>query len=109
MSSWKLCVALAAAALPALSQQYSDQYALILSDEPVITRFQGRDAHRSAAAEAYRRQISTAQQTVRAAARSRRVNVTGSADTVLNAVFVHATPEQAADLKSVPGVKAVIR
>ena len=109
MSSWNLCVALALAALPALSQQYSDQYALILDDEPVITRFLGRDAHRSAAAELYRRQITTAQQAVRAAVGSRRVTVTGSADTVLNALFVHATPEQAANLKTVPGVKAVIR
>jgi minor extracellular serine protease Vpr len=104
-----LCAALAVAAIPAFSQQYSDQYALILSDEPVIARFQGRDAHRSTVAEAYRRQLVSTQQAVRAAALSRKATVTGSADTVLNAVFVHATPDQVAGLQSIPGVKAVIR
>jgi uncharacterized protein (TIGR03437 family) len=101
--------ALAVAAIPAFGQQYSDQYALILSDEPVIARFQGRDAHRSTAAEAYRRSLVSSQQAVRAAAVSRKTTVTGSADTVLNAVFVHATPDQVAGLQSIPGVKAVIR
>ncbi len=101
--------AVMAASLPAFGQQYSDQYALILDDTPVIARFPGRDAHRSAAAESYRRQIVTAQQAVRSAALARKVTVTGAADTVLNAVFVHATPDQVDTLKSIPGVKAVIR
>ena len=87
-----VCAALAALALPAWSQNYSDQYALILNDDPVVARFPGRDMHRTAAAEAWRRQILTAQQAVRAAAVARKVTVTGSVDTVLNAVFVHATP-----------------
>ncbi|MDE3167798.1 MAG: S8 family serine peptidase, partial [Acidobacteriota bacterium] len=104
-----VCAAVIAASLPAFGQQYSDQYALILDDTPVITRFPGRDAHRSAAAESYRRQIVTAQQAVRSAALARKVTVTGAADTVLNAVFVHATPDQVDALKAIPGVKAVIR
>ena len=114
MSFWKvgrttLCAALAALAIPAFAQQYSDQYALILDDAPVVARFPGRDAHRTAAAEAWRRQITTAQQAVRSAALARRITVTGSADTVLNAVFVHARPDQIGDLKGIPGVKAVLR
>lgn len=104
-----LCAAMAAALVPAFGQGFSDQYALILDDAPVLARFQGRDAHRSAAAEAYRRQLVTAQQSVRAAVLARKYAITGAADTVLNAVFVHATPDQLADLKTLPGVKAVIR
>src|SRR5258708_32273522 len=114
MSLWNIrraivCAALAVAAIPAFGQQYSDQYALILSDEPVIARFQGRDAHRSIAANAYRRQLTSTQQAVRSAAVSRKATVAGSADTVLNAVFLHARPDQVADLQAIPGVKAVIR
>lgn len=101
--------AMAAASLPAFGQQYSDQYALILGDTPVVARFPGHGGQRSTAAEAYRRQIVTAQQAVRAAAIARRVTVTGSADTVLNAVFVHATPDQVASLKTIPGVIGVMR
>jgi minor extracellular serine protease Vpr len=95
--------------LPAFAQQYSDQYALILDDTPVVARFAGRDTQRSAAADAYRRQLVSAQQAVRSQATARKVMVTGAADTVLNAVFVHAQPDQVADLKAIPGVKAVIR
>jgi minor extracellular serine protease Vpr len=104
-----LYAAFATVSLPVFGQNYSDQYALILDDSPVIARFAGRDAHRTAAAEAYRRQIVTAQQAVRTAAVARKVAVTGSSDTVLNAVFVHALPGQLADLQALPGVKAVIR
>ena len=104
-----VCAALTASFFPAFGQQYSDQYALILDDAPVVARFQGRNGNQTAAAQAYRRQIVTAQQAVRSAAVARRVTVTGAADTVLNAVFVHAAPDQVDSLKAIPGVRAVIR
>ena len=111
MPSWILrgLVLSATLTLTGFGQQYSDQYALILDDAPVAARFAGRDGHRSAAAQAYRRQVISAQQAVRAAAAPRRVTVAGAADTVLNAVFVQAAPAEAASLKNLPGVKAVIR
>jgi uncharacterized protein (TIGR03437 family) len=38
----------------------------------------------------------------------RNLRVTGSVDTLLNAVFVQASPDRAAELRGVPGVKAVV-
>src|SRR5215831_5043030 len=95
--------------LPAIAQQYSDHYALILDDAPVAVRFPGRDAHRGAPAESYRKQVLASQAAVRRGVGQRRVAITGSVDTVLNAVFVRATPAQAVALGRLAGVKAVVR
>src|SRR4051794_25246394 len=88
--------------------QSSGQYALILKDPPVSSRFTNRETLRSPAAETYRQQIVRAQQTLRHAATTRGINVTGSVDVVLNAVFVAATPDRVAELQSLPGVLGVV-
>src|SRR5215510_4295261 len=58
-------VAALAAALPALAQTYSGQYAVILRDAPVAQRFVGRESLRTTAAEGHRRQIGVAQEALR--------------------------------------------
>lgn len=70
-------------------------YALILEDPPAAVKA-------SAAT-----RIRAAQIGVRAELARRQVPVTGSVNTLLNAVFVRATPEEAARLKALPGVKRV--
>jgi minor extracellular serine protease Vpr len=95
-------------AASAFSQTYSTHYALILDDSPVAERFVTRDAMRTTQADGYRRQILNMQDAVRREAVSRRLQVAGSVETVLNAVFVVASPAQLGDMQSIPGVKAVI-
>ena len=83
------------------------RYALILNDPPVseFTRSH-RDAP-LAAVEDHHRQIRSAQESLRSELDRRQYMVTGSVRNVLNAVFVVATPDQVAELRSLPGVKAV--
>ena len=64
---------------------------------------------RSPAAESYRRQIVSGQETLRQAAAARNIPVIESVDTLTNAVFVSATPDRMDELKGLPGVTAVIR
>lgn len=84
----------------------SGRYALILSD-PSAAEF--AQAHRNAphAVENHRQQLRDAQSALRSQLANRKYKVTGSVETVLNAVFVIATPAQVAELRSLPGVKAV--
>jgi uncharacterized protein (TIGR03437 family) len=49
-----------------------------------------------------------AQTTLRSALAQQKIDVTGSVDTLANAVFVAARPDQVAALKSLPGVVAVV-
>src|SRR5215471_4751832 len=100
---------LAAMAAPSFAQIFSDHYAVILKDSPVAERFAGHEAMRSTAAEAYRRQIGTSQAAVMRQIRARNIEVVGSADVVLNAVFVSVAPERVAELKALPDVVEVVR
>ena len=99
----------AVAAVPGNAQFASNRYTLILEDPPVAERFAGREAIHSTAGETYRTQLETKQQSLRQELASRNILVTGSASTLLNAVFVTATPDQVSVLSSLPGVKAVLR
>ena len=103
-----LAVLLLSAAMPVFAQTYSNHYALILKDPPVTARFAGREAVRSAAAETYRQQIARSHATIQLEAAARSIAVTGTADVVMNAVFVVATPDRVAELQQIPGVLAVI-
>ncbi len=94
--------------LPSFSQLAANRYTLILDDQPVAERFVGRDGVRSSAAVAYRGQIEAKQQNLRTALASRRIQVTGSVSTLLNAIFVSAAGDQVASLASLPGVTAVV-
>jgi minor extracellular serine protease Vpr len=100
-----LCIAGASSSFAELA---SNRYALILEDPPVASQFQSREAVQSAAAKSYHQQILARQRTVRSELSARNIQVTGSVDTLQNAIFVVATPERAAELKNVPGVKAVV-
>lgn len=86
----------------------SGRYALILSDEPVANRVTSREQLQSVAAVGYRRQIQARQDSLRQELGARRITVTGSVQTLLNAVFVHAGPEHLAELQSLPGVVGVV-
>jgi len=94
---------------PAFAQRYSNHYALILADPPVLERFPAREAARSAAGESYRREIEAKQQSLKAALEARNFHVVGSVSMSSNSVFVIAAPERVAELQSLPGVTAVIR
>ncbi len=103
-----LSIFLLSAAIPGFGQTLSNHYALILKDPPVSARFVGREAVRSTAAESYRQQILRTHDAVRQAVAARSIPVTGTADVVLNAVFVLASPDRVADLQQIPEVLAVI-
>lgn len=86
----------------------SGRYTLILTDPPLAERLSsGLDA-KSARAETYRAQIQQAQQNLRRELESRHIAVIGSADYVINALFVEVSPDREEELRHLPGVKAVI-
>ena len=78
-------------------------------DEPAVgDRFPSREATRSTEAEVYRGQIRNSQQNLNRSLAARKFVVVGSVDTLSNALFVATTPDRAAELQSLPGVKGVI-
>jgi uncharacterized protein (TIGR03437 family) len=92
-------------AIPGWSKQLP-RYALILSDPaPIEARAQGGKT----AVEAAQTKVLAAQETVKTELRARGFAVTGSAHTLLNAVFVAAGPESVDQLKSIAGVRQVAR
>src|SRR5204863_3538517 len=88
--------------------QSSHHYAVILQDPPVAEQFSTKERVRSTGAVTYRRQLQSRQGQVRALLSNRRVGVIGSTDTVLNAIFVTTTPEQAGELRGMPGVQGIV-
>jgi uncharacterized protein (TIGR03437 family) len=84
-------------------------YALLLEDAPVARITQGRLALQSADAQAQMARIRTAQSSLLAELRSRKVAVGGASQVLVNAIFVHSTPETAAQLLHLPGVVHVVR
>jgi uncharacterized protein (TIGR03437 family) len=80
------------------------RYAVILSDPaPISARAQGGRA----AVESARTRLQPAQESMKTALRSRGIRVTGSAHTLLNAIFVDASPAGAEQIKSLAGVAQV--
>ena len=91
--------------LPVLNAAAAYQrYALILSDPPVA---QARKNATQAVAENRRQKIEAAQAALRSELARQNFTVTGSVETVLNAIFVVATPDQVAQLEKMPGVAGV--
>ncbi len=86
----------------------SNRYALILEDPPVSERYASRQTVQSAPARNYQQQVEARQQILRTELGSRKIAVSGSASTLLNAVFVVAPAGRENELKSLPGVKAVM-
>ena len=83
-------------------------YAVVLEDPPVARKVASRAALHSAAAQAELDGIRSVQSNMLAELARRKVKVTGTAQTLLNAVFVTATPEDAAQLAGVSGVARVV-
>jgi minor extracellular serine protease Vpr len=83
------------------------RYALILSEPPVAQRFVSRREMRTAAAVSYRQRIQAAQAGLRRELERRNVRVTGSVQSLLNAVFVQASEQQAVEFRNLPGVQGV--
>ncbi len=92
--------------LAANPPNFPGRYALILTD-PSVTEFSPAHGNAPQAAVNHRQQIRRAQVALRGELTSRHYRITGSVDTLLNAVFVVATPAQVAELRGLPGVKAV--
>jgi minor extracellular serine protease Vpr len=95
-------------AATALAQQHAARYAVFLRDAPVAQRFSTRAELQSASGIAYRQDVESAQRALRTALAARKVVVTGSVSTLLNAVFVAAAPGRVAELKAMPGVADVV-
>ena len=102
-------VVLALLASAAFSQTRSRlaEYALILSDPPVAAKVSSRSELRGATAQAHLQRVVSAQAAVRAELARRKTPVLGVTQTLLNAVFVEATPETAQQLRGIPGVLGV--
>ena len=83
-------------------------YALVLTDAPVAQKTQSRVALRSSAAQQQLARIRTAQSNVLAELKRRKVQVTGTGQILVNAVFVSATRDTAAQLRSIAGVAYVV-
>jgi uncharacterized protein (TIGR03437 family) len=86
-----------------------NRWAVILADPPLAQQVTARrDVARAALSPAGARLLA-AQRTVEAEIQKRGLRVTGSTQTLLNAVFVSAAEEEARALESVPGVARVVR
>ena len=95
--------ALAFLASPAAAET-PQRYALILNDSSVS---EVRKNTTQALVENHRQKIEAAQASLRSELARQNYTVTGAAQTLLNAVFVLATPDQVAQLRSMPGVAGV--
>ena len=84
-----------------------NRYAVFLSGQPVSAQYATRETMLSTDAVNYRARLELAQANVRRELQARGARVVGSVSTLLNAVFVVATPESVADLQSIPGVVGV--
>ncbi len=90
----------------ALGEPDSGRYILILPDPPAA-QYAAKTGAKSAS-EDHRRALLAAQAALRRQLENHRITVTGSVQSLLNAMFVRASAQQAEELRSVPGVKAVM-
>ncbi|MGI8989367.1 MAG: S8 family serine peptidase [Bryobacteraceae bacterium] len=82
-------------------------YALILSEPPLAERVQNRTQLKSAGVVGQRQAISLEQESLRQELSRQHIQVTGSVQTLLNAVFVRVPEGAGGGLKYIPGVKIV--
>ena len=92
--------------LAATPSNFSGRYALLLASPSAAEFAQSHHGARQAI-ESHRQQVRVSQEALRSELKHRKYIVTGSVQTLLNAVFVMATPQQVAELRSLPGVRAV--
>lgn len=83
-------------------------YALLLADAPVAQSSQSRLVLRSAAAQARVKVLRDAQTSVLAELGRRKIAVRGTAQVLVNAIFVTATRDAATQLLAIPGVVHVV-
>src|ERR1035441_8395737 len=96
-SSWALLCAVVSLFLgvaPGFAQFARNRYALVLSDPPAASRYATRESLAAAEAQTYRQTLESRQQAVRQELQSRKIAVTGSVTTLLNAIFVVASPDR---------------
>ena len=100
--TWKVVASLLLIeALPVLAGERLTRFAIVLSDPPVAAIVE------RAAQAAHHNRLKTVHQNFRATLEQRKIRVTGSVDTIANAIFVETSRENAAALRSMPGVKYV--
>ncbi|MGA3016107.1 MAG: S8 family serine peptidase [Bryobacteraceae bacterium] len=85
-----------------------NRYIVFLQDPPVSARYAGRDRMATSEALAYQSQIVSRQQSLMTELASRNIRVTGSVNTLLNAVFVATTPDRLAEIRALSGVIGVM-
>ena len=90
---------------PAWAGRGVGHYALVLEEPPVAAVIESGKDLRKAAAEGQRSRVRAAQHSLRAALAGRGVRVTGAVENLANVVFVQAAPEEAEQLRGLPGVK----
>ncbi|MBV9504460.1 MAG: S8 family serine peptidase [Acidobacteriia bacterium] len=94
-------------AFPVVAQFAPNRYTVILQDPPVAARLAAREELESPAAASYRTQIEEQQKRISTELASRDIQITGSVSTLLNAIFVTATPDRIPQILAIPGVLAV--
>lgn len=85
----------------------ADRYALILEDPPVVAQIHAREELESLRTREAAGRLLARQEAVRRELARRNIQVTGAAHLLVNAVFVRARPEQAEELRQLPGVRRV--
>jgi len=86
----------------------SNRWMVILTEPPAIKRYPGKYKVTRAAAEPYRAHLRQVQASLRSQIEGMHIRVMGGVQHLMNGLFVHATPAQAAALRSLPGVKSVV-
>jgi len=94
----------ASAAAPAVTR-----WIVLLTEKPVVEQYPGRIEQTRAGAAPYRQHLQAVQASLRPQIEGTQARVTGALQHLLNGIFVVATPAQAAALRKLPGVKAVVR
>jgi uncharacterized protein (TIGR03437 family) len=84
------------------------RWMVILDEPPLAERVTERSELRSAFARGERGRIEEGQKALKRTLRSRGIRTLGSVHTVMNSVFVLASPSDAVDLAAIPGVKRVV-
>lgn len=107
-SVFHILLLLAAACLSAAAAPL-EHYALVLTEPSVAKQVPTRQALKSSAALAWRAHLKQSQDTLKSALAERKIAVSGSVNTLANAIFVEARPDQADDLRTLPGVAQVVK
>ncbi len=102
-------VVIALAGIASAAEGYrGSRWAVMLEGDSIARAVKSRSALRSAEAAAYGTRLDANRSQVRAKLRDRGIVVTGEARMLSNAIFIAANQEQAASLRSLPGVAGVV-